>query len=278
MSTSPDQPGYNSGRTMFIIITGIVSVMVVLALALTWVDSKMLNEINDYKAAGLTDLPSNNANPEELLEFANEVGIECVSIESLFSGNGACGDVLEVARTVNDYKSEHSIIWAFIVISGITLVVTFTMFIHNASSNLEHLRIAGQKFTPGWSVGWFFVPFMNLYKPTRVVRELSTASGSTDTRNPRAWQNAESQEGMFISSWWTLVIFAILFGPRGISLFVGRENIEDWAAAGRLLVWSDLFQVLPLVLTVIVVFRLQRAQEIRHQLMLARRSRAARIS
>jgi len=263
---------------MFIIITAIVSVMVVLALALTWVDSKMLNQINDYKAAGLTDLPSNNANPEELLGFANEVGIECVSIESLFSGNGACGDVLEVARTVNDYKSEHSIIWAFIVISGITLVVTFTMFIHNASSNLEHLRIAGQKFTPGWSVGWFFVPFMNLYKPTRVVRELSTASGSTDTRNPRAWQNVESQEGMFISSWWTLVIFAILFGPRGISLFVGRENIEDWAAAGRLLVWSDLFQVLPLVLTVIVVFRLQRAQEIRHQLMLARRSRAARIS
>lgn len=270
MSTSFNQSGYNSGRTMFIIITGIVSVMVVLAFALAWIDSKMLNEINDYKAAGLTDLPSNNANPEELLEFANKVGIECVSIEGLFSGTGACGDVLEVARTVNDYKSEHSIIWALIVISGIALVVTFAIFIHHASSNLQHLRIAGQKFTPGWSVGWFFVPFMNFYKPTRIVRELSTASGSTDTKNPRAWQNAESQEGKFISSWWTLVILAILFGPRGISLFVGRENIDDWAAAGRLLVWSDLFQVLPLVLTVIVVFRLQRAQEIRHQLMLAR--------
>ncbi len=278
MSTSLDQLGYNSGRMMFIIITGIVSVMVVLALALAWVDSKMLNEINDYKAAGLTDLPSNNANPEELLEFANEVGIECVSIEGLFSGTGACGDVLEVAKTVNDYKSQHSVIWAFIVIFGIALVVTFTMFIHHASSNLQHLRIVGQKFTPGWSVGWFFVPFMNLYKPTRIVRELSTASGSTDTKNPRAWQNAKSQEGMFISSWWTLVIFAILFGPRGISLFVGRANIEDWAAAGRLLVWSDLFQVLPLVLTVIVVFRLQRAQEIRHQLILTRRSRAASTS
>ena len=276
MSTSFDQPGYNSGRTMFIIIAGIVSVMVVLALALTWVDSKMLNEINDYKAAGLTDLPSNNANPEELLEFANKVGIECVSIEGLFSGTGACRDVLEVARTINDYKSEHSIIWALIVISGIALIVTFAMFIHHASSNLQHLRIAGQKFTPGWSVAWFFVPFMNLYKPTRIVRELSTASGSTDTKNPRAWQNAETQEGMFISSWWTLVIFAFLFGPRGISFFVGRENIDDWAAAGRLLVWSDLFQVLPLVLTVIVVYRLQRAQEIRHQLMIAQRSQSAR--
>lgn len=278
MSTSPDQPGYNSGRTIFIVITGIVSVMVVLALALAWVDSKMLNEINDYKAAGLTDLPSNSANPEELLEFANEVGIECVSIEDLFSGTGACGDVLDVARTVNDYKSDHSVIWAFVIITGIVLIVTFTMFIHQASSNLRHLRIAGQNFTPGWSVGWFFIPFMNLYKPTRIVRELSTASGSTDTENPRAWQNAKSQDGMFISSWWTLVVFAVLFGPRGISLFVGRENIEDWAAAGRLLVWSDLFMVLPLVLTVIVIFRLQRAQEFRQQLMLSRRSRATKTS
>ncbi|MFP6593820.1 MAG: DUF4328 domain-containing protein [Dehalococcoidia bacterium] len=275
MSTSPDQPGYNSGRTMFIVITGIVSVMVVLALVLAWVDSKMLNEINGYKSAGLTDLPSNNANPEELLEFADKVGIECVSIEDLFSGTGACGDVLDVARTVNDYKSDHSVIWASVSIFGIALVVTFTMFIHQASSNLRHLRIAGQKFTPGWAVGWFFIPFMNIYKPTRIVGELAKASRSTDTKNPRAWQNANSQDGKFISSWWTLVIMAVLFGPRGISLFVGRGNIEDWAAAGRLLVLSDLFQVLPLVLTVIVIFRLQRAQEIRHQIMLARRSRVA---
>ena len=81
MSTSLDQPGYHSGRTMFIVITGIVSVMAVLALALAWVDSTMLNEINDYKSAGLTDLPANNADPDELLEFANEVGIECLSIQ-----------------------------------------------------------------------------------------------------------------------------------------------------------------------------------------------------
>jgi heme/copper-type cytochrome/quinol oxidase subunit 2 len=278
MSTSLDQPGYNSGRTIFIVITGIASVMVVLALALAWVDSKMLNEINDYKAAGLSDLPPNNANPEELLEFANAVGIECVSIENLFSGAGACSDVLDVARTVNDYKSDNSVIWASVIITGIALVVTFAMFIHRASSNLQHLRIAGQKFTPGWAVGWFFIPFMNIYKPTRIVGELSKASGSTDTKNPRAWQNAKPQDGFFISSWWTLVIFAILFGPRGISLFVGRGNIEDWAASGRLLVLSDLFQVLPLVLTVIVVSRLQRAQEFRHQLMLARRSRAVGTS
>ena len=56
------------------------------------------------------------------------------------------------------------------------------------------------------------------------------------------------------------------------------DSIDDWAGVGRLLVWSDLFQVVPLILTVIVVYRLQRAQEIRHQLVMSRQSRPARNS
>jgi len=278
MSTSLDQPGYRSGRTLFMAIAGIVSVMVILALALAWVDSRMLNEINDYKSAGLTILPSNAANPEELLDFAATEGFACDSIEDLFSGTGSCANVLDIAKTVNDYKSDQSVIWACIFFATIALIVAFTMFIHQASSNLKHLRTEGQKFTPGWAVGWFFIPLMNLYKPIGIVRELVKASGATDTKNPAAWQNGNPPDGLMISSWWTLVIFAILFGPRGIAVFVGRDNISDWAAAGRLLVWSDLFQVLPLVLTVIVVFRLQRAQEIRRQLVLARQTRAGNNS
>ena len=268
MSTSQDQTGYRSGRTLLMVLTGIIGLMVILAFSLAWVDSRMLNEINDYKSAGFTDLPTNNADPEALLEFAAQEGINCSSIEDLFAGKGECASVLEIARTVNEYKSDQSLVWSFITISVIALIIVFTMFIHQASSNLRHLRAEGQKFSPGWSIGWFFIPVMNLFQPVRVVSELVKASGSTDTKDPRAWQNGNPPDGLVISSWWTLVIFSILFGPRGITLFVGRDNIEDWAASGRLLVWSDLFQVLPLVLTGIVVYRLQRAQEIRNQLVL----------
>ncbi|MDP6822304.1 MAG: DUF4328 domain-containing protein [Dehalococcoidia bacterium] len=276
MSTSADQPGYNSGRTLFIVISGIIGLMVILAFTLAWVDSRMLNEINAYKSAGLTNLPRNGADPGELLDFAARQGIECESADALVSRSGDCASVLDIARTVNDYKTTHSLIWSFVALSTIALIVTFTLFIHQASSNLQYLRAEGQKFTPGWAVGWFFIPFMNFFQPSRVVHELVKASGSTDTRDPRAWQNANPPDGFIISSWWTLVVIAILFGPRGISFFVGRGDIEDWAASGRLLVWSDLFQVLPLVLTVIVVSRLQRAQEIRHQLVLARQIRSLR--
>jgi len=32
------------------------------------------------------------------------------------------------------------------------------------------------EYTPGWSVGWFFVPLYNFYKPYRAITELYLAS------------------------------------------------------------------------------------------------------
>ena len=270
--------GYRSGQTLFKWIAGAVGLMVVLAFVLAWVDSRMLNDINDFKAAGLTDLPKNNASPGELLAYADGQGLECNSAQDLAAGAVDCGRVLDIARTVNDYKFDQSLVWSFIVLALIALLISFTMFIHQASSNLRHLRAEGQRFTPGWAVGWFFIPFVNFFKPSRVVRELMQASGSTETADPRAWQNANPAGGRLISTWWTMVVAAILFGPRAISLIVTRGDIDDWAAAGRLLVWSDLFQVIPLVMTVIVVYRIQRAQEIRHLLVLDRQTRSAKNS
>ena len=259
-------------------LTGIVALMVVLSFALAWVDSRMLNEINDYDSSGLTNLPSSSASTEELLIFADEQAIECESVEDLVSGAASCSTLVDIARTVNDYRSSRSLTWSFIILSNIALIITFSLFIYRASSNLQHLRVVGQKYAPGWAVGWFFIPIMNLFKPTRIVRELAQASGSTDTKTRQAWQNARTSNGMFITSWWTFVVSAIVFGPRGIGFFVGRDDIGDWSEAGRLLVLSDLFQVLPLVLTVIVVYRLHRAQEIRHHLVLARRKPPANNS
>lgn len=269
---------FRSGRTLVLWITGIIGVMVVLALALAWVDGRMLEDINEYESRGLTDLPANNAGPGELLAFAAEQGLDCVSAQDLVSGAGGCNRVLEIARRINEYHSDQSLVWSFILIALIALLAAFTLFIHQASSNLRYLRSEGQRFTPGWAVGWFFIPFMNFVQPARVVRELVRASGSAETKDPRAWQNVNPQGGLLVSVWWTSVVAAILFGPRGISVFFARDSIDDWAGVGRLLVWSDLFQVVPLILTVIVVYRLQRAQEIRHQLVMSRQSRPARNS
>jgi Domain of unknown function (DUF4328) len=57
-------------------------------------------------------------------------------------------------------------------VSLVFAVVFFSIFIHRAASNVRALGRYGMEYTPGWCVGWFFVPFANLYRPYRAVAEV----------------------------------------------------------------------------------------------------------
>lgn len=56
-------------------------------------------------------------------------------------------------------------------------VILFCFWIHRANSNARALGAERMSFTPGWSVGWFFVPIMNIFRPYQVVREIWNSSG-----------------------------------------------------------------------------------------------------
>ncbi|MFC1995866.1 DUF4328 domain-containing protein [Chloroflexota bacterium] len=40
--------------------------------------------------------------------------------------------------------------------------VLFYMWIHRAHRNLPSLGVSGLKYSPGWAVGGFFIPILNL--------------------------------------------------------------------------------------------------------------------
>ncbi|MFT3725475.1 MAG: DUF4328 domain-containing protein [Hyphomonadaceae bacterium] len=55
-------------------------------------------------------------------------------------------------------------------------IVTYCMFVHRAASNIENASAKGLSVTPGWAVGWSFIPFVNLFKIYQIMREIWTAS------------------------------------------------------------------------------------------------------
>lgn len=55
-------------------------------------------------------------------------------------------------------------------------IVVIGMWIWRAHANLRAAGIEGLLFSPGWAVGWFFVPLANLFKPLQAMRELWTVS------------------------------------------------------------------------------------------------------
>ncbi|MEM8874460.1 MAG: DUF4328 domain-containing protein [Planctomycetota bacterium] len=58
----------------------------------------------------------------------------------------------------------------------VLMIVYYMMWQYRAAGNLGPLGVREQRYTPGWNVGWWFIPFANLVMPFRCMRELETAS------------------------------------------------------------------------------------------------------
>lgn len=89
---------------------------------------------------------------------------------------------------------------ADVVLTLIT-VVFFSMWIYRAAANIVAAGTVGFDYTPGWAVGWFFVPIANLFKPYAAMRQIWNAShgGQGD--------ELERAEGM-LAIWWGTWILA----------------------------------------------------------------------
>lgn len=72
-------------------------------------------------------------------------------------------------------------------------------WIYFASKNLRALGAIGLQFSPGWAVGWYFVPIANLWKPYQAMKEIWQASSQ-----PLDWRNVPVVGLM--PAWWTLWI------------------------------------------------------------------------
>lgn len=51
-------------------------------------------------------------------------------------------------------------------------IIPFMMWVYRAYFNLDHVKQKGLNVTPGWAVGWFFIPFANLYYDVLVLNDI----------------------------------------------------------------------------------------------------------
>ena len=87
-------------------------------------------------------------------------------IRSIQDGNA----VTESA--VNSNGTRQIFVTVIFIISYVAVVIPFLMWISRASKNLWALGASKQKFSPGWAVGWWFIPIAWLWQPYRVTAEI----------------------------------------------------------------------------------------------------------
>ena len=84
----------------------------------------------------------------------------------------------------------------FFVVSGILILV----WINRANKNARALRAPDITITPGWAVGWYFVPLMNLFRPFQAMKEIWY--GSLALINDRR----RNENGLLNIWWWTWLL------------------------------------------------------------------------
>ncbi len=85
------------------------------------------------------------------------------------------------------------------------------------STKINHLLgIKGLNFSPGWSVGWYFIPFANLVMPYQSLKETFKASFNTEE-----WQNNRVPYDFPI--WWATYWMGNILGQLSARMSWGDE-------------------------------------------------------
>lgn len=110
-------------------------------------------------------------------------------------------------------------------------------FMHRANKNLRAAGVQNLEFTPGWCIGWWFIPFANLIMPRNAMAELYKASAKpTDP----AWRTGDVPPAL--NTWWAAWIVGTLvsrvenrLATSGVDLGLAAIPLS-WASTGLLVV------------------------------------------
>jgi hypothetical protein len=111
---------------------------------------------------------------------------------------------------------------------AIILGITFLLWIYRTNKNLHAFSGERMTFTPGWSVGWYFIPFANLYKPYQVMKEI--------------WQVSHKNRAVTLSIlgwWWALWLISNILGRLAVKLVMQADNIAGLMASTVTYMVSD---------------------------------------
>ena len=134
------------------------------------------------------------------------------------------------------------------LILAIITGITFLRWIYRSNKNLRTLSGESMAFTPGWSVGWYFVPFANLYKPYQVMKEIWKVS-----------HKSEDTDHAIVGWWWALWLISNVLGRIAFKVVMRADDASGYAGSAMTYIISDGLDVILNIVALTMVTRIGAA-------------------
>ena len=146
-------------------------------------------------------------------------------------------------------------------------MIAFMMWLYRVTKNLPALGVRDPGVTPGWAIGCWFVPFVNIIAPCIVVLRVWRASDPRATAGP----SGGAQGWPFVRyAWWGAFI---VLSAAGLAVWLARPEGDLGAGRGLLTqgqVWaylcSGIASIVMALLAVGVIREIERRQTEKSQL------------
>jgi len=116
--------------------------------------------------------------------------------------------------------------------------IVFLKWVYRAYRNIQGFGAEGLRFSPGWAVGYYFVPILNLVRPVQVMSEIWRVS-----QDPQNW--LQRRGSWLIGTWWALFLLCSIATHASLEL----AN-DQWLLAAISAIAGDFFSV-PLSIVVL---------------------------
>ena len=169
-------------------------------------------------------------------------GLTIAALNSLGSGTGPAPETADAVARIT------SIVMLVAMLVSIVFVSRWIMRVNaNAHSLSESMTI-----TPGWNVGWFFVPVATLWKPFQGLRE--TWQASVSPHDP-----ASVPVPALMRWWWGLWLATSILGNITMRLSSGTPDVGRLLAAS----WLDVVSfAVDVPLTFLLIRMIRRFNEL----------------
>jgi hypothetical protein len=133
-----------------------------------------------------------------------------------------------------------------LVVLGVTGIV-WLVWQHRSQANLHAAQVRELKYTPGWAVGWWLIPFANFVKPFQTVRELWKASGGD-----LHWRQVDTWP--LIGWWWAgWIVMAILERVAARSIIADQPTLDGLILGSRVFLASEVVTIVTGTFAIMIV-------------------------
>jgi hypothetical protein len=182
---------------------------------------------------------------------------------------GILGDFIRerppsVSSTENAVDAARSTYTILRIAEGVT-AIAFLFWFYRAYRNLIRTGIRDVRFSTGWAVGGWFIPFFNFVRPKQVANDIWKGSASAATVGITRWR--EVPLSALLNWWWGVWILGwvlVALGPN-IRTDLYTTYSTHTLRTDRVGIWSIEFGLAALivaaVLAIVLVRRITRLQD-----------------